>query len=90
MIKNTLRFIGAIIIGLLLIQTIAWTKGQKNIYIHTIEEKISPRLIKDPSPNEEYFYESIVVKTVIPSSIPLLFESTYDTLPSNIESRYAR
>jgi len=83
-----MRIIAAALFGMFLITAIAWSNDNENYYRHEVEEKVSPSSIgKTPDTDREYFYETIVIENVYPSSIPLVFESSYDTLSSTLKSR---
>lgn len=85
--KNTIRTISATIFGLLLINLIAWSSGNKNFYTHKIEEGVSPLDVVEPDLSKYYFNETTVIETVTPSIIPLFFESKFDTISTELKSR---
>lgn len=85
--KHTKRYLLAAVIGLVMIQFVSWVKGNENFYSYNSEEIISPSTIEKPDVNRTYFYKTSIVKTVKPSSIPFCFESTYDTLGVELDSR---
>lgn len=86
--NNTIRVIFAAVIGMVTMTALAWTSGNENYYRHEHETKVSPSSIgKEPEADREYFYETVVIENVYPSSIPLVFESRYDTLSSTLMSR---
>ncbi len=84
--KNTIRTISATIFGLLLINLIAWSSGNKNFYTHKIEEGVSPLDVVEPDLDRHYFTETVIVETVIPSKFPLIFESKFDTMSVDLKS----
>jgi hypothetical protein len=84
--KNTMRIILSAIIGLFLINFIAWSSGNENFYTHKVKEDVSPLDIKEPDVDRNYFMETVIVETVIPSSTPMVFESKFDTLSTSLKS----
>lgn len=84
--KNTLRIISSLIIGILLINFMAWSSGNTNFYTYEVEENVSPLDVVDPETDRQYFNETVIVETVTPSKFPLIFESKFDTLSIELKS----
>ncbi|MEK6829103.1 MAG: hypothetical protein AABY15_03170 [Nanoarchaeota archaeon] len=78
--KNIMRIIGATLFGAMLMALIAWTKGNENIYTYELRKEVNPKEIKNAQPEYDYYIVTTITEVVKPSSIPMMFESTYDTI----------
>jgi hypothetical protein len=90
--KVNLKISLAALLGLFLIQSIAWVKGNENFHTYKVEENLNPLDAKKEmgsnyKSGKVYFYKSIVVETISTSGFPLVFSTKVDTVSNELMSK---
>lgn len=91
-IKIIKTFFIAVVAMVLMMQTVAWIKGNENFFTCEKEEYLNPieaSEIKGKEFKSErcYFYKTVVVETIFPSGFPLVFNKKVDTISNTLHSK---